>query len=127
MNCVVHPTSGNGVIFAHGDPENGFSVYITDGKMALAVCVNDKREIIQADEKTKDPVPVEVKWNANGDVLFKVNNKLVGRTKTDSISKEPSDSIQIGADTGQPIGDYDVPNHFNGTISKLSFKYPNGT
>ena len=40
---------------------------------------------------------------------------------------EPGDSIQIGADLTQPVGNYHTPNHFSGIIENLTFKYPTGT
>lgn len=127
MKCTLEATTSNGVVFAHGDRENGFSVYLKDGQLALAICVKGKREIIQAEKSTQASVAVDVKWNANGEVFLRVNQLLVGRTKSDTISREPADTIQVGADTGQPIGDYVAPNRFKGTIKDLSFKYPNGT
>ena len=52
--------------------------------------------------------------------------KLVGKEQAGIIRHEPGDSIQIGADQIQPVGNYNPPNHFSGTIENLTFKYPNG-
>ena len=89
--------------------------------------VSGKREILEAEEPLAQNAAIEVKWNSNGELFWKVNKNLVGRTTTGIIPNEPSDSIQIGADTGAAIGDYVVPNPFRGSLSMLSFKYPNGT
>ena len=69
----------------------------------------------------------EANWNPNGEMFLKVNNKLVGKEQAGILHHEPGDSIQIGADLIQPVGDYDTPNYFSGTIENLTFKYPNGT
>ena len=60
-------------------------------------------------------------------MFLKVNGKLVGKAEAGIIQHEPGDSIQIGADLIQPVGNYDVPNYFSGMIENLAFKYPNGT
>ncbi len=56
-----------------------------------------------------------------------MNGKLVGKAEAGIIRNEPGDSIQIGADLLQPVGNYSTPNHFSGIIENLTFKYPNGT
>ena len=40
-----------------------------------------------------------------------------------SMTAQPGDSVQIGADLIKPVGDYDVPNAFRGTISNLSLSF----
>ena len=127
VNGIVHSDSDKGVIFAHGDRENGFSIYLKKRRPVLAVCVEGERKIIEGDESLAKGDALELKWNSNGEVFFKINKKLVGRTQTVIIQEEPSDTIQVGADMGKAIGDYETPNLFKGTLEKLSFKYPNGS
>ena len=127
INGTINAKSGDGVILAHGDQDNGYSLYLKEGKLMFATVVRGNRNIIESKEPLNKSAEVEAKWNANGEVFFKVNNQLVGRTTTAIMVKEPSDTIQVGADTGKPIGDYNVPNRFKGEILKLEFKYPNGT
>ena len=55
------------------------------------------------------------------------DGKIIGRASPGVFRREPGDSIQIGADMYQPVGDYVTPNHFSGIIENLTFKYPNGT
>lgn len=124
---TVDAESGNGVVFAHGDRDNGFSIYLKGGKLALATCVKGQRSVFKAERAHSGPVAVEMKWNASGELFFKIDKKLVGRAQTEIIPNEPSDTIQIGADTGTPIGEYAAPNRFKGSLSNLSFRYPTGT
>ena len=63
----------------------------------------------------------------SGPVTYKVNSKLVGKEQAGIMQHEPGDTLQIGADLVQPVGDYKTPNHFSGIIENLTFKYPNGT
>jgi hypothetical protein len=68
----------------------------------------------------------EANWNSKGELFLKMNGKLVGKSVAGIIRREPGDSIQIGADMIQPVGNYKTPNYFSGTIENLTFKYPSG-
>jgi hypothetical protein len=43
------------------------------------------------------------------------------------LSVEPTESIQIGGDAGQQVGDYKSSKRFSGIIENLTFKYPIGS
>ena len=73
------------------------------------------------------PTQFEANWNPNGEMFLKVNNKLVGKAIAGIIQHEPDESIQIGADLIESVGDHNTPNYFSGIIENLTFKYPNGT
>jgi len=119
--------SPSGVILAHGDDRAGYSVYLDNGHLCYVVCVNKKRTAVRSSDAITGTASFEAKWNANGEIYLKVNGKLAGKANADVIRKEPDDSIQIGADLYQPVGDYKTPNYFSGSIKDLTFKYPNGT
>lgn len=123
----LHSDSPSGVIFAHGDGRSGYSVYLHDSHLCFALCVNGKRTVIRSADTVTGAVDFEANWNSKGEAFLKVNHKLVEKANVGVMQAEPSDSIQIGADMGQPVGDYKTPNHFTGKIENLTFKYPNGT
>lgn len=93
--------------------------------------MNSKSTVIRSDVILEGHASFEAKWNPNGEMYLKVNGKLVGKAEAGIMQQEPDDSIQIGADLFQPVGDYKTPNktpnRFSGTIDSLTFKYPNGT
>jgi hypothetical protein len=122
----IDPTSPSGVILAHGGDRAGYSVYLDEDHLCFAACVNKKRTVIRSSSGITDSASFEANWNSNGEVFLKVNGKLVRKAKAGIIQHEPGDSIQIGADLNQPVGNYKTPNHFSGTIENLTFKYPNG-
>lgn len=123
---TIRTDSPSGVIFAHGDNQAGYAVYVAQGRLCFAACVKKKRTVVRSSSKVIGLTRFEANWNPKGEVFFKVNGKLVGKAAPGIMQLEPSDSIQIGADLNQPVGDYNVPNHFSGTIENLTFKYPNG-
>ncbi len=118
--------SPNGVIYAHGDDISGYSVYLDQGHLCLAACVDGKRTVIRSPGSLADSIEFEANWNREGEIFLKIDGKLVGKEDVGMIRREPQDSIQIGADLGEPIGDYDAPNYFPGLIENLTFRYPNG-
>ena len=124
---TIRPDSPSGVVLAHGGNRAGYSVYLAEGHLCFATCVNKKRTVIRSSVAVSGSTSFEAKWNPNGEIFLKTNGKLAGKEDAGIIHHEPGDSIQIGADLIQPVGNYSTPNHFSGIIEDLTFKYPNGT
>jgi len=124
---TILPSSPSGVVLAHGGDRAGYSVYLNEGHLCFAACVNKKRTVIRSSAAVTGSTNFEANWNPKGEMFLKVNGKLAGKEQAGIIQQEPGDSIQIGADLIQPVGDYNTPNHFSGIIENLTFKYPNGT
>lgn len=125
--ATIQSDSPSGVIFAHGGSRSGYSVYLDQGHLCFAACVNNKRTVVRDSTSITGTANFEAKWNSTGEMFLKVNGKLVGKADAGILEREPDSSIHIGADVQQPVGDYTTPNHFSGTIENLTFKYPNGT
>jgi hypothetical protein len=123
---TIRPSSPSGVVLAHGGNRAGYSVYLNEGHLCFATCVNKKRTVVRSSAAIVGSVRFEANWNSRGEVFLKVNGKLVGKAEAGIIRHEPGDSIQIGADLIQGVGNYNTPNHFSGIIENLTFKYPNG-
>ncbi len=127
MKGTIRPTTASGVILAHGDQRTGYSVYLDDGHLCFAMCVEGQRSVIRAAKAAAGSTQFEANWNARGEAFLKVNGKLVGRSAVGMMRHEPRESIQIGADLGEPVGDYVGPNYFSGSLEELTYKYPNGS
>lgn len=124
---TIRSDSPPGVILAHGGSRAGYSVYLNEGHLCFAACVNEKRTLVRSTAAIAGSTDLEANWNPNGEMLLKINGKVVGKEQAGIMQLEPGDSIQIGADLNEPVGDYNTPNYFSGTIEDLTFKYPNGT
>ncbi|MCA9147069.1 MAG: sulfatase-like hydrolase/transferase [Planctomycetaceae bacterium] len=124
---TIRSDSPPGVILAHGGSRAGYSVYLNEGHLCFAACVNEKRTLVRSTAAIAGSTDFEANWNPNGEMLLKINGKVVGKEQAGIMQLEPGDSIQIGADLNEPVGDYNTPNYFSGTIEDLTFKYPNGT
>lgn len=124
---TIRSDSPSGVVLAHGGNRAGYSVYLKEVHLCFATCVNKKRTVVRSPDSITAATGFEANWNAGGDIFLKVNGKLVGKANAGIMRQQPVDSIQIGTDMTQPVGNYKTPNHFSGTIENLTFKYPNGT
>lgn len=123
---TIRPQSPSGVVFAHGGNRGGYCVYLDEGHLCFVACVNGERTVLRSPAAMTDSANFEATWRPNGEMFLKVNDKLVGKAEAGVLDREPNNTIHIGADLHQPVGDYTSPNFFSGTIEKLTFKYPNG-
>ena len=124
---TIRSASSSGVILAHGGDRAGYSVYLDQGHLCFAACSNKQRTVVRGPAVTAGSTTFEANWRAAGEIFLKVNGKLVGKANAGIIRREPGDSMQIGADLIQPVGDYNTPNYFTGILEDLKFKYPNGS
>ena len=116
------------MIFAHGDHVNGYAIYMSQGLLCFATCVNGEREVVASTAPITQTVDFEANWNNKGAMLLKINKMLVSKPKmVQLLSVEPTESIQIGGDAGQQVGDYKSSKGFSGIIENLTFKYPIGS
>jgi hypothetical protein len=103
-----------------------YSVYLDEGYLCFATCADRKRNLVRTSAAITGSTSFEANWNSKGEMFLKVNGKLAGKAIAGIIQHEPGESIQIGADLIQGVGDDNTPNHFSGIIDNLTFKYPNG-
>lgn len=125
LAATIEPTDPNGVVLAHGGDRWGYTVYVKNNHLVMATCVDWKRTAVTSPEPLPSgPVRFEAFWNGSGSMQLKVEDKLVAKgTAAGVIASEPGDSVQIGADLIKPVGDYEVPFAFQGTIHELHLKY----
>lgn len=89
--------------------------------------MEEKRTVVRSAAAIAGSADFEPNWTPNGEMFLKVNGKLIREAEAGIIQHEPGDSIQIGAELIERVGDYITPNHFSRIIERLSSKYPNGT
>ena len=125
IKAAIAEASPQGVILAHGGDKSGYSLYLDQGKLSFATCVNWKRTVIaSSDPLPNRPCEVEAYWSAEGAMQLKIGKQLVAKGQSPGHLKvQPGDSLQIGGDLVKPVGAYDVPNAFTGTITDLSIQH----
>ena len=80
VEATVNAEAPDGVILAHGGDKEGYSVYLKEGRVHVATCVDWKRTIIAAEEPIGNEArAIEFFWQDRGGMLLKVDGELVAR------------------------------------------------
>jgi len=118
--ATVSPTAPNGVILAHGGNRWGYALHLVDGRPTFTVALDYERTSIAAPERLAPTAKVEARWLAGGEMRLLVDNVQVARgTSGRLLPTNPGDSLQIGGDTIQPVGEYQVENGFTGVMRSV--------
>ena len=110
-----------GVVVAHGGPLNGYSLFIQKGRPQFAARINEK--LVQVSSKES----VVGKWaklagaiTSDGQAVLYVNGSMVATKKVEGlIPKAPAQSIEIGADDGSGVAEYQSPFGITGLIDDV--------
>ncbi|MFT4556654.1 MAG: outer membrane protein assembly factor BamB [Planctomycetaceae bacterium] len=110
-----------GVVVAHGGPLNGYSLFIQKGRPQFAARINEK--LVQVSSKES----VVGKWaklagaiTSDGKIVLYVNGSMVSSAKVEGlIPKAPAQSIEIGADDGSAVGNYQSPHGITAVIDDV--------
>ena len=125
VQATIEPSGPDGVIVAQGGDKSGYSLYLKEGKLVFATCVNWKRTVITSQAVVKPGrLVVEAFWSAKGEMHLKSGQQVVARGKSPGVLRsQPGDSVQIGADLVKPVGDYTSPFPFQGVIDEFSLNH----
>lgn len=120
VSATIRTTNRNGVVIAQGGDRSGFALYMKGGHAAASVCVDWKRTTVRAPEALGDAWhEVSMQLSKDGALTLSIDGTVVAKGRTAGpLTSDPGDSLQIGADTIKPVGDYKANNHFNGLIRK---------
>ena len=128
IEAWVTATQPNGVIVARGGPAEGFAIILEEGRPAFLVRSEGKLTSV------KGPKRIVGGWHHVVGVLTEdkqmrlfVDGERVGEAvATGLLTKDPAQGMEIGADAGSAVGEYDAPNTFAGIIDEVRL-YMNAT
>ena len=111
----------NGVIVAHGGPLNGYSLFVGKGKPQFAARIGETLHQVSGKE------PVVGKWvklagaiTSDGQIVLYMDGLLVASGKVSGlINKAPAQSIEIGADDGSAVAEYQSPYGMTGVVDDV--------
>ena len=115
----------NGVLIAHGGDRMGLSVYLKDGRLAFAQTSDWKRSIVSSGPLDEGEHWFEAVRESDGTLFLRVDDEEAVSVESRPLKTNPGDSLQIGADTIKPVGDYESPNRFKGRLWDLEIDYGN--
>ena len=116
----VEPSGRDGVIVAQGASGHGYSLYLDQGHLALAIRRSSELTVI----RSQDPLPagrshVAGVIGADGRLALRVNDKPVAEGKAGGgIESQPADGLTVGRDGNGAVGEYVSPNPFKGRVEQ---------
>ena len=68
---TIQPEAQSGVVLAHGNNENGYSVYLQASRLCFAACVDNKRVVVQSTDAISGSTTFEANWSPRGEMFLK--------------------------------------------------------
>jgi len=127
----IPPGGGNGVLIADGAEGGGFSLFLKDGKLTYTYNYFKQNVTTIAAPSALPPGPTKIKldfaYDGGGigkgaNVTLSVNDKPVAKARipeTVHFAFSFEDTFDIGEDSASPVGNYESPFRFNGTIQHI--------
>ena len=121
VEAWVKAEKPSGVIVAHGGPSQGYALTVDGGKGQLLCRIDSQLH------KIVTPKRIVGRWvhlvgqlTADKEIQLYLDGKLVASDKVPKlITKEPSQSMQIGFDDGSGVGEYKSSNPLTGLVDEV--------
>lgn len=122
VSAWVKADKPRGVVVARGGPARGYALWLDKGKPQFVVREGEEKTVAATGKDR-----IVGKWvhlcgvfTADNHVQLYVDGKLVADGGTiDFITSDPVQELEIGGDEGGPVGGYQSPNLFTGTIDEV--------
>ena len=124
ISAEIDPAGTDGVIVTQGGAAHGYAVYLTGGKLAFAVREKkDLTTIVAKEPLGKGHFTVQATLHEDGALALMVDGKQVAEGKAAGpIPQQPRGGFSVGSASFGPVGEYETPDAFNGTITNVSVK-----
>jgi hypothetical protein len=115
------PESGDAVLVAMGDALNGFSLYLRDGVPHFAVRSDGELFVVVSDRRVtlNQWVHLAGVIDAQGELSVWFNGWSRAEMSGQTIANRPGEPLNVGADLGSPVGDYEAPMHWRGLVQDV--------
>jgi len=112
-----------GVIVAQGGLAHGYALYVQDGELFFVLRRLNVLTTISGGKVGAGRQTATAMLTRAGELSVAFDGKAPATGKAAGvITMQPIDGLDIGADRGAPVGIYEVPNSFGGTIEVVSVK-----
>ncbi|MBC8352027.1 MAG: sulfatase-like hydrolase/transferase [Planctomycetes bacterium] len=117
----ITANGSDGAIVAQGGSANGFALYVQNGKLNVSFRVRGEETRVTSDLVLPSGRIVAAATLANdGKVTLLISDKQVGTGKASStIPNQPGDGLEVGRDVKSPVGPYEAPFAWSGTIHEV--------
>jgi arylsulfatase A-like enzyme len=109
----------DGMLVARGGRSQGYALWLKAGRPAFTVMAGNKAVTVEAKDTIADWATITGTITAEHEIQLRVNGQVIATAPLPGfISKDPNDSMQIGADLGSRVIE-PVPPKFVGWIESL--------
>jgi len=120
VRVEITKPGAKGVLVAQGGSADGWSLYVVEGEIRLAVRRDRKLLLVRAKEKPAEPNVVTARIGHGGEASIAIDGREVAREKMPGLfDRFPIDGLEVGVDHDGAVGEYRAPNAFTGTIEKV--------
>jgi arylsulfatase A-like enzyme len=117
ISAQIESTEPKGVIVAQGGAGQGYSLYVQDGKLSLALRVKRQLTVITATKPLEGGRhQVAAQLAADGKVTLTVDGATVGEGQASVLAAQPNEGLTVGSDGNSSVGEYPAPNTFAGQV-----------
>ncbi|RYG67026.1 DUF1501 domain-containing protein, partial [bacterium] len=111
----------DGVIVAQGGSNNGYTLYLSAGKLTFAVRTANEITRIVSTQTVTGVHTAQAKLGKDGNLTLWLDGTQIATGKAPSgIGKMPNDGLDVGEDTNGLVSDYSDENEFVGTIESVA-------
>ena len=119
ITAIVGNPNPRGVVLAHGGVRFGYSLHFVDGRPAFSIRNEGELTELVAGKPVSGRVTIVAKLDEEV-MSISIDDKLVVQRKSPGLLKgQPVIGLYSGRDHGDPVGNYKVPNEFNGRIASF--------
>ena len=121
VSGTIEPQSANGVIVSQGGSRVGWTMFLTGGKLAMAVRAAHKLTAVVADAPLPaGAVAIEARFGKDGAItLFAAGQEIANGKADGPLDDLPTEGLTVGSDPPAAVGEYESPNAFKGRIEGL--------
>ncbi len=120
VEAWVYAERPTGTVIAHGGSQYGYALDFRQGRPRFLVRVDGDLTIVSArDPATRRWAHLVAALGKDGRIALYVDGKLVAKGECKTPLRQPSESLQIGADLKSTVGNYRAPNGFGGVIDEV--------
>jgi hypothetical protein len=123
ISAEIDPAGADGLIVSQGAGARGYALYLTKGKLALAVRDFKLTTIVASEPLGTGHFTVQATLHGDGAMALLVNGKQVAEGKAGGlITDQPRAGLSVGETAKATVGDYTAPFTFAGKIANVQVK-----
>ena len=113
----------DGVIVSHGGLAHGYTLYVQEGELLFALRRLNVLTTVSGGKVSAGQQTVTATLSKAGEISLARDGKTFATGRAaGAITQQPVSGLDIGADRGAPVGPYEMPNAFGGSIEIVSLK-----